>query len=222
MAKFNPASELDKYASSGGYFSLSDDGDTATVRFMYNGIDDIDGYAVHKVNVEGRDRYVNCLRSYSDPLEACPLCEARHRIQAKFFIPLYMEDSGEIKIWERGQNFYSKLTELCSAHVPLVSHPIEIERNGAKGDINTTYETYVQPSDGTLLEDLPEIPNPIGTIVLDKNYDELLTYVQTGSFETGDSNPVNQTNNLDVRRRRDVSASAGVRRRGSGNSNVPL
>lgn len=222
MGKFNPGAELDKYASTGGYFSLSDDGDTAMVRFMYNGIEDIDGYAVHKVNVDGRDCYVNCLRSYSDPLDACPLCEARHKIQAKFFIPLYMMDSGEVKVWERGQTFYSKLTELCSAHTPLVSYPVEIERNGARGDKNTTYETYVQDSDGTLLEDLPEVPNPLGTIIQDRTYDELVTFVQTGSFEVGDNNPVNKNATMDVRRRRDVSAQAGVRRRGSGNSNMPL
>ena len=35
--------EVDKYGGQGGagFFSLKDDGDTARVRFMYNGIDDV-------------------------------------------------------------------------------------------------------------------------------------------------------------------------------------
>lgn len=222
MAKFNPAADLDKYASSGNYFSLADDKDTARVRIMYNGVEDIDGYYVHKVKVDGFDRYVNCLRAYDDPLDACPLCEARHRTMVKFFIPLYMEDSGDVKLWERGQNFYSQIANLCSTYVPLVSHVTEIERNGVRGDKNTTYETYVQENDGTLLEDLPEVPDPMGTIILDKTYDELLTYVQTGSFEPGDSNPVNRGADIEARRRRDVPTNTAARRRGSGGSNVPL
>ena len=42
MARFR-ASEADNYGGNGGggFFSLSNDGDTAQVRFMYNGIDDV-------------------------------------------------------------------------------------------------------------------------------------------------------------------------------------
>ena len=98
---------------------------------------------------------------------------------------------------------------------------MEIERNGAKGDTNTVYEMYPDVADGTLLEDLPEAPDPVGTSILEKTFDELTTYVQTGSFETGDANPINRTSasndGVESRRRRDVSANGGVaRRRGTG------
>lgn len=229
MAKFNPASDIDNYSSqgSGNYFSLKDDKDTALVRFMYESVDDIEGYSVHKVKVNGVDRYVNCLREYTDPLNACPLCEARHKLTARFFVPLYMMDTGETVIWDRGpgknNSFYSQLTTLCNENNPLVSHPVEIERNGAKGDLDTTYEMYPQENDGTLLEDLPEIPNPIGTLVLDKTFDELVTYVNTGSFEVGDNNPINRASaNSEARRRRDVPASGVARRRGTSNNDIPL
>lgn len=222
MAKFNPAADLDKYASSSGkYFSLKNDKDSAMVHFMFNDINDVEGYSVHEIEINGNRRAVNCLREYADPLSACPLCEAHHKLVTKFYVPLHMIETDDVVIWERGKLFYSKLQELCNSCKPLVSYPIEIERNGEAGNKETTYEMYIQDCDETLLEDLPEIPDIIGTYLMDKSYDELLTYVQTGSFATGDDNPVNQQS-AEVRRRRDVSASAVTRRRAAGSNDIPL
>ena len=226
MAKFN-LSDIDNYSSGEfGYFSLKEDGDTARVRFMYNSSDDIEGYAVHRVKVNGFDRMVSCLREYSDPLDKCPLCEAHYNVIPKFYIPLYNIDTGDVVFWERGKNFVPQLMDFCTKCNPPVAFPVEIERIGAKGDINTKYEFYPEANDGTLLEDLPEIPNPIGTIVLDKTYDELVTYVNTGSFDVGDSNPINRDNGgVEQRRRRDTSATTGggiPRRRGTNGGNTPL
>lgn len=239
MAKFNPGTDMENYSVKGsGYFSLADDGDTAKVRIMYTSADDIEGYSVHKVSVNGYDRWVNCIREYSDPLDACPLCAARYKLQPRFFVPMYIEEGnnqGEVVMWERGagknNSFYNQLVELCNANNPLVSHIVEIERNGAKGDFSTTYEMYAGEDDGTLPEDLPEVPDPIGTSILDKTYDELLTFVNTGSFEVGDNNPVNRGNGgnnnpggtAEPRRRRDVAASnVANRRRGINDGDIPL
>ena len=64
------------------------------------------------------------------------------------------------------------------------NHVFEIERHGKKGDTQTTYEIYEVGSDGTTLQDLPEVIEPLGNIILDKSYDELDSYVRTGSFAT--------------------------------------
>ena len=61
----------------GSFFQLKNDKDTARVRFMYNGIDDIYGYAVHQVTVEGKQRYVARLREYTQPIDDCPFCKAK-------------------------------------------------------------------------------------------------------------------------------------------------
>jgi hypothetical protein len=225
MGKFNAATDLDNYASSSSYFSLPDDGDEAIMHFMYNSVDDIDGYAVHRVKVNGYDRNVNCLRDYSDPLDKCPLCEARYRTIAKFFVNLYNAETGEVKVWERGQNFYPQMKEDLGMLKNLATYPVRITRHGKKGDTNTTYELLaVEPSlmtYGTVtMEDFPDVEDPLGTYILDKTYDELVTYVQTGSFETGDNNPVNRQDNTEVRRRRDVSSSPVSRRNTS--NDVPL
>lgn len=184
MARFN-VNEADNYGGNGqsSFFSLKNDKDTATVRFMYNTLEDIEGYAVHEIEVGGKKRYVNCLRSYNEPIDACPLCAARYRVLAKLFVTLYDEDAQEIKVWDRGKTFFSKLASLCSRYNPLVATPFEIERNGKKGDTNTTYETYALESDGTTLEDLPEVPELLGTLILDKSYEELEYYLENGEFE---------------------------------------
>ena len=75
MARFG-INDADNYGNNGGssFFSLKNDKDTASVRFMYNGLEDVEGYAVHKVEIEGKTRYVNCIREYNEPRSKCPLC----------------------------------------------------------------------------------------------------------------------------------------------------
>lgn len=196
MARFT-AEVADNYGGSGGadFFALKNDKDMATVRFMYNTLDDVVGYAVHEAEVDGKRRYVDCLRAYDDPISACPFCEAQMKVIAKVFIPLYDEDSQEVKLWDRGKTFFAKLESLTNRYNPLVSTPFEIERNGKKGDTNTTYETFALASDDTTLEDLPEIPEILGGLVLDKSYAEMNHYLDYGQFPE-----MEQADNRDVQR----------------------
>ena len=184
MARFN-AKEIDNYGGQGGagYFSLKNDKDTAQVRFMYNTVDDIEGFSVHEVEVDGKKRYVNCPRNYSDPLEKCPFCRDRRATFAKLFVPLYNEDEERIQIWERGKKFYAKLSSIFSrAKGDIVSNIYEIERNGRPGDQQTTYEVYQIENDGTAMEDLPELPEILGGLVLDKNAEEMEYYLKHDAF----------------------------------------
>lgn len=204
MARFN-AQTVDKYGGSGGhgFFSLSNDKDTARVRFMYNELDDVQGYAVHQVEVDGKYRYVNCLREYNDPIDSCPFCANRQFQLAKLFIPLYIEEGdgkGEIRLWERGKKFFAKISSMCSRYPNLVSHIFEIERNGKKGDTQTTYEIYEIEKDATKLEDLPEVPEILGGVVLDKSFDEMQHYIDYGSFgEEENEMPVRRSTNREER-----------------------
>ena len=184
MAEFN-INEIDNYGGQGGggFFSLKNDKDVATVRFMYNTIDDIMGYAVHEAQVNGKKRYINCLREYNQPVDDCPMCAARYRVIAKLFIILFDEETKEVKIWDRGKTFYSKISSLAARYNPLVATPFEIERNGKRGDTKTTYETYALDTDDVTLEDLPEAPELLGTLILDKSYEELEFFLDNGYFE---------------------------------------
>lgn len=194
MARFG-VNDADNYGGSGGssFFSLKNDGDTARVRFMYNGMEDVEGFAVHEVEIDGKRRYVNCLRSYNEPKSKCPMCAANNFQKAKLYIPLYDIDEDEVKIWERGKNFFQKMASVCaryaSGNVPLVGHTFDIERHGKKGDTSTTYEIYETGSDETRLEDLPEKPEVLGTIILDKTAEDMEYYLEEGYFPNNDGAP---------------------------------
>ena len=216
MARFS-YNEVDNYGGNGGggFFSLSNDGDVARVRFMYNKLEDIEGVAVHQIEVDGKQRYVNCLREYGHPVDDCPLCKAGHFVNAKLFIPVYDIESGQVKTWERGKKFFGKMAGLCSRYASkedLVSHIFEVERHGKKGDTQTTYEIFDCEKDDTTLEDLPEVPDVVGGIVLDKSKDELQYYVDYKEFP--DSN-----NDAPRRPSRGSSDEMPVRRRTPATSN---
>lgn len=192
MARFN-AETAENYGGTGGhgFFSLQNDKDTARVRFMYRDINDFSGYAVHRVTVGDRERYVNCLREYTDPVEACPFCASGKVQMVKAYIPLYIEEgegAGTVKLWERGKKFISKISSLCSRYDNLVSHIFEIERNGKKGEQTTTYEIYEMGGDNTTLEDLPEVPDPLGSVILDKTADEMNYYLDNQDFPGAPNN----------------------------------
>ena len=201
MARFKH-DEVEHYGGNGGagYFSLKNDKDVATVRFMYNSVDDVEGYAVHTVEIDGKKRYVNCLRDYNQPLDACPFCRERKFQTAKLFIPIYNIDQKKVQVWERGKKFFSKISSICARYPNVVSHRFEIERNGAKGETTTTYEIYEVGSDDTTLDDLPEALDPIGSIILDKSAEDMEFYLENDYFPPEDDE-------MPVRRRSSTSDS---------------
>lgn len=179
--------DIDRYGGQGGagFFSLKNDKDVAQVRILYNGVEDVEGYAVHKVATPDSQygRYVNCLRKYDEPRENCPFCREGIAQQVRLFIPLYNIDEDKMQIWDRGKKFASKITSLCSRYPDLVSHVFEIERNGKPKEQTTTYEIYEIDKDDTTLEDLDiDIPDMIGGVVLDKSVDDMEYYLEAKEF----------------------------------------
>lgn len=195
MGRFG-VNDVDNYGGNGGssFFSLKNDGDVARVRFLYNSMEDVVGYAVHEVTVGDKKRYVNCVREYNEPKSKCPFCAANNFQRAKLYIPLYDIETGEVKVWERGKNFFQKISALCARYstgdTPLVAHTFDIERHGKKGDTSTTYEIYETGCDDTRLEDLPEIPEVLGSIILDKTAEDMEYYLDEGCFPNNDGAPV--------------------------------
>lgn len=184
MARFNMET-ADNYGSSskGSFFVLKDDGDKARVRFLYNGIEDIQGYVVHKVQVGDKERYVNCLREYNEPLEKCPFCAAQMKVTPRLFLKLFNEDAGECQIWERSKSYYQKLSGYATRYKPLYNEIIEIERHGKKGDKQTDYQFFPIDNQAINIEDEQyECSEPLGTIILDKTADEMNEYLDTGDF----------------------------------------
>lgn len=213
--------ELDKYTpqtTKANYFSLKDDGDSASVRILYESTDDVDPHCCHKLKLSnGWEQWVECLRQhYDDPAELCPICAAQiNKPTIKFWIPMFNLDTGEYCLWERGKKFWDE--QLGRAMIergqPFCGNTFTVERHGVKGDAETTYELVHSGSDDTTLDDFDEIPTPVGTILLEKSFEELENYVKTGNFDGIAVLPLQ-------RRGTPSSNNAGVQRRGTDKPNM--
>lgn len=221
MAKFN-VSDAENYGGQGGggFFSLKNDKEVAHVRFLYKGIDDVQGDSVHEIELDGKKRYVNCLREYGDPVDSCPFCKAGMFVQVKYFVPIYNMDTDAIQTWERGKKFGSKLTSMCSRYPNTVSHTFEIERNGKTGDTQTTYEIYETGETPEVTMEEFDVPDPLGTIILDKSAEEMENFLQTGNFDgngapqrrsSGNGAPQQSNNSSGFQRRTPANGEGGRR-----------
>ena len=176
------------------YFSLKEDGENADVRFMYESMNDVEGYVVHQVTFpNGKKRYVMCIRDYEDAADACPLCsspvEADRKTFRKIWIPVYRCASKDIALWDRSADFFkNQLYPLMAEKgTPFCGYVFNIERHGIKGTMEISYDILEQSFDESILEDFGEVPNPIGTIVLEKNYQELADFVKVRNFRMPNS-----------------------------------
>lgn len=214
--------DSEKYFSGSGsdWFQLKNDGDVARVQFMLNSIDDIPIFSTHKVKIGDKERYVDCLRNPQDPIDACPFCAAGMPARAVRFIVMFQHDDNKVKIWERGRQFISKLQGLINRYNPLEQKVFEIERHGKAGDTSTKYEIY--PLDGVdpvNMEDV-EVPDLEGTLILQKTFEEMEEYLDTGSFPNDNQDaPVRRRGSEAPARRsapparRTPASDAGVTRR---------
>ena len=184
-------------SNSGSFFQLKNDKDTARVRFLYGTMDDVKGYAVHRVKVGDGERYVNCLRKYSDPIDMCPFCAAQMKASPKLFVKLYNEDTKEFQTWERGKTFFQKLSGLASRYNPMYGTIFEIVRNGKPKDMQTTYEIWPTNDTSDFNIDDAQMDSPVGTIILDKTAAEMREYLETGDFPSTSSEVANARSQSD-------------------------
>ena len=177
------------------FFSLKNDGDTAIVRFMHDSTESFELLTVHDVVLNDKYRKANCIRQPNEPLENCPLCATGKKVQQRFFIHLiqYVQDSngtitGIPKVWERPASYAYKLKNLIDEYGPLSEVVFKVKRNGAKGSKDTTYDImFCNPAvyNNDYYAKMPgafDTYSALGSIVLNKNFDELLSYVETGAF----------------------------------------
>lgn len=200
--------EIDNYSDSTGtdFFTLSGDGDSAIVRIVAKNMDDVCIVPVHEqILVDNVERKVSCLRTPKGDIDECPFCKAGKRVSVKMYLELlvyeqdkYGELTGKVhyQIWERGKKYISKIAALCSRYAskkPLWDMLFEITRIGEKGDTSTTYEifpitdTEMYNKCAIDIDSLPEPFEPVGTIVLDKNFEEMEYYVHKNKFPESES-----------------------------------
>lgn len=182
--------EADKYvpSSSSSWFQLKNDGDTATVQFLFADTTELDVFTAHRVKVNDKDRYVDCPREYGESVDVCPLCASGSPLKVARFVVMYDLNDEKVKIWERGKSFITELAGYADRYYPLSDYVFDIVRHGKPGDKQTRYQ--LMPNLKATPVDISQIEKPelLGGIVLDKTVDEMNYYLEHGCFpDTGDS-----------------------------------
>lgn len=179
--------EINEYSnnSNGEWFSLKKDKEIANVHILANDMDDVDFMVVHKVQINGVERYVNCLRKAGDPIDDCPLCASGNKATLRMFLQLYDVNDKKLKIWDRGKNFANILEAQARRVKPLYGTQFEIERCGAPGSAQTTYNLFPIQNPDVVVDTLPEKIELLGenSIVLDKSFEDMRTFVSNGAFD---------------------------------------
>lgn len=177
------------------FFMLADDGDEAIVRILHDDVSSFDIVQMHQLMIGGKQRKVDCLRSPRDPLDVCPLCDAGNKTMSRFYIHLlrYDKDSdGNIvvspQVWERSSAYCTTIKNLIDEYGPLSECIFKIHRNGAKGDMKTTYSImYGNPNiykEEFYPKDVSGFENysVVGTIVASKTAEDMNYYLANGEF----------------------------------------
>lgn len=191
MARVNARVANENFKSGEGneFFSLKNDMDCATVRFLYDNEDELDTFIVHEVELNGKKRYVDCLQ------QDCPLCASGNRPKLKLFLQLLDTRDNKVKTWERGQKFIPTILGLFGKYGALVNREYDIERHGAKGSTSTTYAVYALDKDNKQLSDFPERQNFEGTYVITMNSDEMRRFIETGTYNNNASVSADNSSN---------------------------
>lgn len=200
-----------------GFFKLKNDGDIALARFNISSTDDLSFATGHTISINGKWMRVSCLNPINKFRSAdCPLCAANAEgntaisiASKKVYIQMlvsYQDESGNMTpaepvVWERPDGFSREIANLLKDFGSLKEHVFKITRNGAAGDMKTTYSINYVP-----LYDKPEfIPTDLSAFdnfniarhsYWEKTEDEIRTYLETGSFPVVVSNDA--TANVEV------------------------
>ena len=130
-----------------GFFGLKNDGDKATVRILHDSTDSFDLVTTHQIELNGKYRRVNCIRTPKEPLNVCPFCQNGVKIQQRMYIHLLeyskQDENGkfipEAKTWERSASYAATIKNLIDEYGPLSDCVFNIRRSGAAGSMDTTY-----------------------------------------------------------------------------------
>lgn len=202
--------ESNNNTNSIGFFSLKNDGDEAIVRIMHDSVNDFDILTTHPITVGGKYRSINCIREPRDPMDNCPLCKKGTKVQSRIFIHMiqYVTNAqGQIEakpvVWERSISYATKLKNDINEYGPLSNCIFKIKRNGKAGDMQTTYDMRLGNPSMYNEANYPKLVDAFngysacGTIVLDKNFDEIAAFIATGSFpEVSKADTTTPTNDV--------------------------
>ena len=184
------------------FFTLSNDGDSAIVRFLHSDVNDFDVLDVHNIQLGGFNRKINCLRPVDGAKDECAICmhndydeekgSYKYPLQRRIFIHLLRYDTPNNpieQVWERSaKDFVKKLMQLVEDYGPLYQRMYKIVRHGAAGSNDTTYDILpldkdrFNPANYAFNEAQLNYKPVLETFVLNKTNEEIEEYLATGNF----------------------------------------
>lgn len=204
-----------------GYFRLKQDGDIAIARINVASTDELAFAAVHTINVGGRWLKVSCHNPLNVNGTSCGLCSAAaanpngtiSKSAKKVYIPMivsYRDPNAATGytapapvVWERPAGFSRELANKLMAAGDLRNTLVLITRNGAAGNMQTTYSMDILPATHPVFK--PEmIPADFSAFTnfnisrhsyWEKTPEEINAFLATGQFPERAQNNNQQTMN---------------------------
>lgn len=190
-----------------GFFKLKNDGDVAIARLNISSTDDLSFASVHTISANGKWLKVSCLNPLGSYNGSCPLCNAAaagntsiSKASKKVYIQMmvsYRDPSSPSGytapapvIWERPAGFSKEIANKLMIAGDLRNTLVLITRNGAAGDMQTTYSMDLIPATHPVFKS-EMVPNDFAAFAnfniakhsyWEKTVDEINTYLTTGSF----------------------------------------
>lgn len=198
-----------------GYFRLANDGDEALVRINCSKVDELQFASVHTISTEGKWLKVSCMNPLGSYTDGCELCvaakagnkavsTANKRVFVQMLVSYKDKSTGawsdaQPVIWERPAGFSRELANKLRDYGDLRQVLLKVTRNGAAGDMKTTYSLdYAVP---TVFR--PEmIPMDFSAFTnfniakhsyWEKTPEEIHTFITTGKFpavQTAQADPM--------------------------------
>lgn len=154
-----------------GFFKMKNDKDEALVRFNVSTLDSLQFATVHQLGAAQKWMKVSCLNPVGSYYDTCPLCaavsagakdigKASKKVYVQMMVAYKDNATGQFSaaipvIWERPAGFSREIANLLKDYGDLTSRVFKVTRNGAAGNMQTTYSISYIP-----LYDKPESVTP--------------------------------------------------------------
>ena len=150
-----------------GFFKMKNDKDEALVRFNVSTLESLQFATVHQLGAAQKWMKVSCLNPVGSYYDTCPLCaavsagakdigKASKKVYVQMMVAYKDNATGQFSaaipvIWERPAGFSREIANLLKDYGDLTGRVFKVTRNGAAGNMQTTYSISYIP-----LYDKPE------------------------------------------------------------------
>ena len=144
-----------------GFFKMKNDKDEALVRFNISSLEDLQFATVHQLGAAQKWMKISCLNPVGSYHDTCPLCaavangakdigKASKKVYVQLMVAYKDVTTGQFSaaipvIWERPAGFSREIANLLNDYGDLTQRVFKVTRNGAAGNMQTTYSISYIP-----------------------------------------------------------------------------